>query len=359
MSILSKLTLIVPTYSRQNFALRNMRYWSGRGISVHVLDGSDTPIEQKYLKGLSGNIEYHHNPVSLYERLRYAEELVSTEYCSLLSDDEFFLPSGLEAAIQQLDQNQELVSCGGQAIGFFTSDKGILGRLKYPEFKDYSVEQDDAASRMYAHMAQYTPSTIYSVVRADVWKKAMQVTLLREYPVYAIPELQFELVVAFLGKSTLLDNLFWLRSYENTPIRGTDISLDPKNRFEQFWDLPGKKQNKKNFLDTMAHELIELSGGEFNIVRDSVEEAFNAYREFIRLRTLPVKHQSLSVWQKIIRKMHNLKLIGALGSTHGEMLLKDVIKANISAVTKNALKDIDEIVEYLEGWNRNNLQNES
>ncbi len=359
MSILSKLTLIIPTYKRQNFALRNMRYWSGRGVFVYVLDGSDTPIAQRNLEELSDNIQYHHIQVPLYERLRYAEDLVSTEYCSLLSDDEFFLPSGLEAAIQQLDQNQELVSCGGQAIGFFTSDKGILGRLKYPEFKDYSVEQDDAASRMYAHMLQYTPSTIYSVVRADVWKKAMQVTLLREYPVYAIPELQFELVVAFLGKSKLLDNLFWLRNCENTPIRGTDISLDPKNRFEQFWDLPDKKQNKKKFLDTMAHELIKLSGGEFNIVRDSIEEAFNAYREFIRRRMLTAKPRPLSIWQKITRKLHQLKRMGDLESKTGEMMLKEVIKTNIPAVTDNALKDIDEIVEYLEDWNMNHLQSES
>ena len=108
---LAKLTLVVPTYNRHSYALRNMFYWSGRSVTVHVLDGSPTPISLPELSGLAQNIHYHHLPVSIFDRLRIATELISTDYCALMGDDEFFIPSALESCIAELDLYSDLVSC--------------------------------------------------------------------------------------------------------------------------------------------------------------------------------------------------------------------------------------------------------
>src|SRR5574337_94950 len=97
MSLLSKLTLVIPTYNRQRYVLRNMRYWSGSTVTVHVLDGSERPIPAEEMVGLAATINYHHLPISWLNRLGKVANLVQTEYAALLGDDEFFLPNALQA----------------------------------------------------------------------------------------------------------------------------------------------------------------------------------------------------------------------------------------------------------------------
>ena len=54
---LNKLSIVIPTFDRQKYALRSMKYWSDNGVpQVHVLDGSKEPIEQKYLEDLGENL---------------------------------------------------------------------------------------------------------------------------------------------------------------------------------------------------------------------------------------------------------------------------------------------------------------
>lgn len=49
-SELTKLTLIMPTSRRQDYALRNMRYWSNTSVTLIVLDNSPSPIESNLIK---------------------------------------------------------------------------------------------------------------------------------------------------------------------------------------------------------------------------------------------------------------------------------------------------------------------
>ena len=83
MSLLSKLTLVIPTYQRQRYALRNMRYWSGSEVTLHVLDGSEQPIPAEEMAGITANINYHHMPVSWIDRIEKAGNLVQTKYAAM------------------------------------------------------------------------------------------------------------------------------------------------------------------------------------------------------------------------------------------------------------------------------------
>ena len=98
---LNKLSIVIPTFDRQKYALRSMKYWSDNGIpKVHVLDGSKEPIEQKYLEDLGENLFYYHWPMSMSQRLINIGEYLTTPFTTLMADDEFLLPSGLEMAIK-------------------------------------------------------------------------------------------------------------------------------------------------------------------------------------------------------------------------------------------------------------------
>ena len=107
MACTDELTLIIPTYERQELVLMAMAYWHKQDVELHVIDGSAEPIASSMLP-VSEKIHYHHLPVSLFDRLSYATELVQTPYCSLISDDEFFLPSGLNACIAELSRRPSM-----------------------------------------------------------------------------------------------------------------------------------------------------------------------------------------------------------------------------------------------------------
>ena len=79
-SILKKMTIVMPTYERLEFAIRNMNYWSGKQVQLLVLDGSKQKISDKELEKFSDNIKYYHLPISMAERLKFAKNLIFTEY---------------------------------------------------------------------------------------------------------------------------------------------------------------------------------------------------------------------------------------------------------------------------------------
>lgn len=278
MGLLSKLTLVMLTYKRQNYALRNMRFWSGRGATLCVLDGSDQPISADDLGDLAPNIRYHHLPVSLFERLGIAPKLVATEYAALLGDDELYLPSGVEACVRELDENREIVSCMGRALGFRPRRGHVLGYPAYPEMSDYSVLQDDPGARMIRHMSPYTCSTIYAVSRTSVWQKAFAITPVEEFSLYAVSELQVELAIAYLGKSKVIPHLMWLRSRENDALG----EGRPTVKFDQWWVDTAKSDERSRFSSLMARMLANGDGGATQSIASGVDAACHTYYEYTR-----------------------------------------------------------------------------
>jgi glycosyltransferase domain-containing protein len=296
--LLYKLTLIIPTFNRQAFALRNMTYWSGRGTVIHVLDGSESPISADDLKVLGGNIHYHHLPVGVVDRLKIALSLVNTEYVAFLSDDEFFIPNALSECIRVMESEHDMVSCGGRCMMFWRAPCGIMGAPAYTTQQDYAVLMSDPVERMVYHMSPYTPSTFYSVVRADVWKKAMGILVQKEFPVYAIGELQFELAICYQGMSRVLPHLMWLRSDENPQLTGTSISLEPANPIWNWWFNSNTLNQRNEFMDIMSNGLAS-SSSDVSVLRDGVSSAIDTYVNEYR-NSQNILNKVLSVVKKSI-----------------------------------------------------------
>ena len=87
----------MPTYNRQNYALRAIRFWSGTEVQLIVIDGSPEPISKDIVKDFPDNIRYISDSSSWTNRMKLGSEKCSTEYSALISDDEFYLPSSLYA----------------------------------------------------------------------------------------------------------------------------------------------------------------------------------------------------------------------------------------------------------------------
>jgi glycosyltransferase domain-containing protein len=274
-----------------------MLYWSGLKATVYVIDGSPQAIPQSKMDRLHCNINYMHAPISLYERLRCACDLIETDYCVLLGDDEFFLPSALESCILELEGSVDLVSCMGRCLRFNYSPLGVTGDLAYIEMENYAILQDNPIDRMVSHMQLYTPSTIYSVVRASVWRKALTAMTKKEFPAFAVGELQFELAICYQGRSRIIPELMWLRSDEMPGIRGEDVSLKPENTFVGWWLDPANETERNELLVIMGNSLFTEEGNRDEISL-GVRKALNCY-----VNTIPKKKQHIWSFQKFRNKI--------------------------------------------------------
>jgi glycosyltransferase domain-containing protein len=272
-SLLSKLTILVPTYERPSYALRNIGFWSGSEVTVHILDGSSQQMPAEQRSGFEANIHYHHLPIPLSERLSVACDYVKTDYVALLGDDDFFLPSGLESCLVELEIDCSLVSCMGRCLAFKLSGTTVVGWPAYTEMTGYQINQEEPKERMVAHMSSYTCSTIYSVVRAAVWKHAVSILGRRRFLVFAMVEFQFEMAVAFLGKSRVIPVAMWLRSQENESIgRGGDAI-----RVRAWWKLADRRADREEFFRIMGEALSFNTGMMYDFIVSGIKKACDAY----------------------------------------------------------------------------------
>ncbi len=251
--MLNDFTVVIPTYERPRYINRSISFWKNYPFKVIILDGSKEPIKEliKY-----ANINYHHLPTSFFDRLKYSIDLVDTKYVSLLSDDEFYLPSAIKSCISELENDQSLIACGGQCVGFKYKNGQVVGRRLYHILNEYALLSDSPNERMISHMGSYVPRMIFSVMKSEIWKKLISIISSEVFDVYALFELQFEIGGAFYGKSKTIQELFWLRSQENIPIRG-EKGFDPSKGFHNWWKNEKKDIERKEFLNHMVTHLTE------------------------------------------------------------------------------------------------------
>jgi glycosyltransferase domain-containing protein len=249
--LLEKLTIIVPTYNRQEFALRYMHYWSETKVTIIIIDGSKKSLEPAVLKKLKKNIIYIHNPIGIYQRLLAAIKHINTEYVLLGCDDEFYIPSALNSCLTMLSLNNQLISCGGIAMRYNFEDNSVVGFDCYPRLKNFISDDPNPNNRVRKHFSNYVPAHIYAVCRANIWKIFAQVIFSKEYSFYPAAEIQIEFLICYAGKTMVISELMWLRSNENIPIRGGSPSMSIINTRKSWW-LDKKYENeRKDFLARM------------------------------------------------------------------------------------------------------------
>ena len=252
---LEKLSFVLLTYEREPYLKRSLKYWSQYPITVYVLDGSESPAQDISYP----HIHYFHHPVSFQERIKLSLQLpITTPYTAFIADDEYAIPSSLIKNIQFLEQNPDFISAMGRCWGMSYRNKNIYTWDLYPEHKGYAVNQDNAIERMVYHFSPYVHSTLYAVTRTAIWKQCFLAYSKKEFPVYAMGEIQFELSNAYLGKSIVLDELMWFKSDEvaspsTLKAKTSNPSLDKKNSLTEWW--LNKKNDHTEFLNIMSESL--------------------------------------------------------------------------------------------------------
>ncbi|MEX2681146.1 MAG: TIGR00180 family glycosyltransferase [Candidatus Sigynarchaeota archaeon] len=312
---LEKLTIVVPTFNRQTFALRLMRFWLNRKVIVHILDGTAQPIEKDALKDYDNtNIRYHHMPFRIEERLGKAIEFVDTPYVALSCDDEFFIPSVLERCIEFLESEKDHVACIGRALAFYPLKGDILSLPIYTEMKDYKVEQNSPEERMIAHMTRYAQTSFYSVQRLTTWRNTMALAaeIKNGFSSPYILELRIELSTVYQGKTRVIEELMWLRNRGNPPIQVKKIH-DLAVTLEKWLKDPIYKSEVDFFYDSTASALSRIDNNSPERVRECIHQAIAGYLQNIKHPTFIKKVLARVLPQRIKLFLKGSKslLIGA------------------------------------------------
>jgi len=341
---LSRLTLVIPTYERQDFVLRLMNYWADKGPNLIVLDGSASPIEPVKLDVFGSQVQYLHRQVGLYQRLLEALDLVQTEFVALAGDDEFYLPSAVNECIKELDYDRGLIACCGLAVGYGIKNANVYGKEKYGRLIGYSIDSKSAKDRIKHHMCNYLPSLIYSISRTKAWKISWKNILTKEFPFYASGEIQFEICMAYAGRSKVLKHLMWLRAHNiNKPTRGTDPSLDCKKRLVHWWKNKENKEQQIEFVTIMSAAFKELLPCEDNNRKSHVVAGLEEY----------IKFYKRAARGKVVKNvLSNLRLIINPGNKNIDSFSDDQFQSLISVARKlegrGATVDYEALGEIIE-----------
>ena len=303
---LARLTIVIPTYNRRNFVLRQLIHWHGSRANVVIVDGSDEPLPEEIRTTIGGwrNVRYIHAALGMHDRLRLAIPHIATPYVVMQGDDEFFIKSGLRKAIARLDDDSVLAACNGQSVGFRCGAAGVEYYDAGYAHRGYAVLGETAPERLRFAMASYNAATCYAVLRAPAWKAGWGDLHAWSSP-YA-GELYQAVATYLVGKLDTIDELLLLRSGENPPV--SDASrFNRKLQFRDWWRSPRYEAERQDFLDRLTAKAVATSKIGNEAARGAILEALAAYVDLCE-RTAPGGHM------KAARNMGRLALATALNA---------------------------------------------
>ncbi len=295
---LTDITIVIPSYERPEFLRRSMLFWDSVGINLIVVDGSNNPLPSIFLDGLRKSIRYIHSPTSFEKRLQVGMHSVETPFVAMIGDDEFFTVEGLLACRNELIKDKDLVSCTGVCWDFYVQDHSLNLTERYVNWLDNcSIGGDDGFTRIRDFAENGMSAICYSLVRASSWKNASDVISVNPDGVTFLTEIFIELVIAFEGKTKIIDKPYWIRSIESESHWETQSTVS----IEKWLKDPRYKKEREEYLDTFA-SVCNVEESILELFKNELYLALNV----ISMRTSGIKNSSLNRYpflERIVTKI--------------------------------------------------------
>jgi len=291
---LNELTVLIPSYCRQAFLLRQIIYWMQKPVKVILLDGSPNPLPPLLQSSIQKipRITYLHNPVSPLERLAGVKDLITTPYAVMLGDDEFHLFSGLRRAIQYLQTNEDFIGCIGQSIRFYVSNQAsrVIYGSGYRHFR-YNANSESARERFAYAMEDYNAATCYAVMRTQVWLDSwgsLTITSCKD-----TCEIQQALATYAAGKLSTVDQIYWLRSDENVSVPDKQHS---RISFAKWWLSAAYEHERRQIVAAVARVMEKYKNVPRTLAESSAQAGWEMYFKFYERNYPP---QKLFTWSRL------------------------------------------------------------
>lgn len=212
---LQDITLVIPTYRRQQCLKRIVSFYEDYPIKLIIADGTED-FAWPGVDKLNKQITYFHFPgASINKRLILAMSNVQTQYSALLGDDEFQLPVGLKYSADILDRNSSISSAIGRCVGFNVTKNGIVGGEIYG-YKS-KLYPNNLASRIESFFLHYSPTIAYALWRSADLCNAINISCGEEWASGNAVEMIQAFCGLCSGNHQIHEVVQWLRSDENPP----------------------------------------------------------------------------------------------------------------------------------------------
>ena len=276
MSSLDDLTIVIPSFGRQKFLARQIEYWTSSRARILILDGTPSPMP---IQQCPENVDYRHVPIDFFERMKMATELVSTKYVALLGDDDLYLPSGLSACINWLDQNPSDAGAVGRALYFFYQDGRVFVNEKNPESSNFPKSVLTGLDRLRNY---YFPGKIgaiaYGVYRSAQWKEAVRATYSSQYSCGYVYDTYLRTTLTYSGNISVCESITWMCSGENPPIQDSS-SFSRKLDLINWLNEPAWSVEREAFRRSLVEALVAIGPDDRSDLDAVVDEILKTLTE--------------------------------------------------------------------------------
>jgi glycosyltransferase domain-containing protein len=276
---LSNLTVIIPSYDRQEFLLKQFIHWSDTHAKLIIVDGSIKPIAKNIqeLFKQNGNTTYIHLEESVGNRLLVASKLITTPYTVTSNDDDFLIKSGVISSVEYLERNSKVVACRGQSIRAYilNNKKTIKYTGIFNRYSDYEANQQQAIQRLQYAFSRYNGATLFAVLRTDIWKKSWVKGYTKKYSSTNVSEFFQNIVVYIFGGVVCLPVPYSIITGA-FPI--VNNPTDNRNLLFSTWAKDSEYKNEKiGFINDLANLLFKNSVLGTKDSRKLIEEIIESY----------------------------------------------------------------------------------
>lgn len=216
---LNDLTVVILSRGREEILRNTLSFWSNKAVNVLVLHNTQNPLASG---DIPDNVSYIVEKISYGERCGLVPKYLKTSYAILSSDDEIFLPGGLNTMINELEKNRTLESIGGSAIAVGKYGPRTTGTHCYRNMEGYANLKRSAKSRLLEHFNPKKPwrgGAIYRVLSRELFTKMMK--MFHEMSAFSTPyifEVSGEILINSSGKTRYLTEIYWIRNWIIEPV---------------------------------------------------------------------------------------------------------------------------------------------
>ena len=226
---------------------------------------------------------------SIYKKRLIAANRSSKRFIVHSNHDERYTYHGLLACISELENNEDLIFCAGQAIAVRKFKNKIYYTRSYKNLIKYK-NVNEVKLRLYNHSEKYVPIAHYSVWRKKSFIDCIKrtISVLESIPSTSIlDEVIFEFSADLSGNSKSLNQFYWFR-----------------NRINQSWS--SVNIDRWEYSIKVIKNQLNLLLGNLNDIQ--VDILINGlYKNLPFLQPKSFIEKIISLIKLIIRKVLNLK----------------------------------------------------
>lgn len=217
---LSDITVLIFSHERQHCLEKTLKYWNQICVKTIVLDNS-----KNRLKGADQlpYIDYRHIKADFSKRCEIGSELIESAFSIVVSDDELYTPTGLFEMKKALEADNELVSVGGIALATWRYGPITAGAWPYKGTLNYENSHNTSVDRIRYHTGDgKNPHSSFftsNLNRSEHLQRCLR--LYSKSPIVATEAISI-LAICSAGKSKYLNELYWIRNWNEFPMSHTN-----------------------------------------------------------------------------------------------------------------------------------------